>query len=115
MDFKELERRAAEGEMNAQYELAMKLVYGEDVPEDNVRAAQLLEEAAQQGHREAAYHLGVCYHYGHGVEVDLRTAYQLYLRAFKSLDFGYANAIGVILFVLVLVINAIQRIFLKEE
>ena len=77
----ELEYLAGQGDPNAQYDLAMMLIYGEGVAEDNVRAAGLLEEAAQQGHREAAYNLGVCYHYGHGVEVDLRTAYQLYLRS----------------------------------
>lgn len=65
----------------AQFELAMKYIYGDGVEEDNVKAAALLEEAAQQGHVEAAYNLGVCYHYGHGVEQDLRTAYQLYLRS----------------------------------
>lgn len=42
-------------------------------------------------------------------------AYQLYLRGFKSLNFGYANAIGVILFVLVLLVNAVQRVFMKED
>ena len=77
----ELEQKAALGDTNAQFDLAMKLIYGEGVAEDNVRAAKLLEEAALEGHREAAYQLGVCYHYGHGVAVDLRTAYQLYLRS----------------------------------
>ena len=90
MNLRELEVKASAGDMDAQYELAMKLIYGDGVEEDNVRAAQLLEAAAQEGHREAAYQLGVCYHYGHGVDVDLRTAYQLYLRsAMQGYGKGY--------------------------
>ena len=81
MDLRELEKLAEQGDMNAQYDLAMTLIYGDGGEADNIRAAGLLEEAATQGHREAAYQLGVCYHYGHGVDVDLRTAYQLYLRS----------------------------------
>ena len=88
-----LEEKAVLGDMDAQYELAMKLIYGDGVAEDNVRAAQLLEESAQQGHREAAYNLGVCYHYGHGVEVDLRTAYQLYLRSAMQ---GYGKGLNLV-------------------
>lgn len=42
-------------------------------------------------------------------------AYQLYLQAFKSLNFGYANAIGMILFAVVIVINLLQRIVMKDD
>ena len=93
MDLKELEEKAAAGDMDAQYELAMKLIYGDGADEDNFRAAQLLEVAALQGHREAAYNLGVCYHYGHGVDVDLRTAYQLYLRSAMQ---GYGKGLALV-------------------
>ena len=86
----ELKQMAAQGDLDAKYELAMMLFSGEGAAGDHVQAAQLLEEAAQEGHREAAYQLGVCYHYGHGVEVDLRTAYQLYLRsAMQGYGKGY--------------------------
>lgn len=63
-------------ELEAKYQLAMQLRQTDDA-----KAAQLLEEAAEEGHREAAYNLAICYHYGYGVEKDLKTAYQLYLRA----------------------------------
>ena len=89
----ELEQKAAQGDVEAKYALAMKLIYGEGVTEDNVRAARLLEEAALEGHREAAYQLGVCYHYGYGVEVDLRTAYQLYLRSAMQ---GYGKGLTLV-------------------
>ena len=78
-------------ELNAQYELAMKLLHGDGIAEDPVRATQMLEEAAQEGHREAAFQLGRCYHYGNGVDVDLRTAYQLYLRSAMQ---GYAMGLN---------------------
>lgn len=76
-----LELRAEQGDMDAQYQLAVRYIYGNGVKENLEKAAVLLEQAAEQGHVEASYDLGVCYHYGHGVEVDLRTAYELYLRA----------------------------------
>lgn len=41
--------------------------------------------------------------------------YELYLQAFRGFNFGYASAIAVLLFVLILAINLIQRIFMKEE
>jgi len=39
----------------------------------------------------------------------------LYQNAFKSYNFGYASAIAVVLFVLILIINLIQGIFMKDE
>ncbi len=41
--------------------------------------------------------------------------YQLYMQAFRGFNFGYASAIAVILFVMVLVINMIQRLLSKDE
>lgn len=89
----ELQKRAASGDMDAQYDLAMTLICGVGGAEDNVRAVALLEEAALQGHREAAYQLAVCYHHGRGAEVDLRTAYQLYLRSAMQ---GYGMGLALV-------------------
>lgn len=99
----ELTRRAAQGDANAQYELAIQYMGGSDVEEDPARAAGLLEQAAEQGHMEAAYHLGACYQRGYGVQQDLKTAYQLYLRAglqgygkgLNQVGDFYAEGIGV--------------------
>lgn len=44
-------------------------------------AVELLEAAAEEGHAEAAYELGVCFRDGIGTQTDLRTAYELFLRA----------------------------------
>ena len=72
----------------ALYQLGMKHVYGDTVPEDYGRAVELLTQAYALGHVEAAYNLGICYHYGFGVAVDLARAYELYRFA---ADHGYAK------------------------
>ena len=70
------------------FELAMKRIYGDGVPEDNVLALQLLTQAHDMGHVEATYNLGICYHYGFGADVDLAKAYALYL---ESANGGYGK------------------------
>ena len=81
--------------MNAQelYELAMKHIYGDGVPEDNDLATKLLTEAYDMGHVEATYNLGICYHYGFGTEADLTKAFELYL---ESANAGYGKGIELI-------------------
>ena len=81
--------------MNAQelYELAMKHIYGDGVPEDNDLALKLLTKAHDMGHVEATYNLGICYHYGHGTHVDLARAYELYL---ESANAGYGKGMVLI-------------------
>ena len=70
------------------YELAMKHIYGEGVPEDNELATKLLIQAHDMGHIEATYNLGICYHYGFGTDVDLGKAFELYLEAANA---GYGK------------------------
>ena len=76
--------------MSAQelYELAMKHIYGDGVPEDNELAVKLLTQAHEMDHVEATYNLGICYHYGYGTVVDLAKAYELYL---ESANGGYGK------------------------
>lgn len=76
------------GNAEAQYQLAMRYIYGNGVQENNVAAFELLSKATKQGHIEATYNLGICYHYGHGTEVDLKTAFELYLKSAKA---GYGK------------------------
>ncbi len=47
--------------MSAQelYELAMKYIYGDGVPENNELALKLLTQAHDMGHVEATYNLGI--------------------------------------------------------
>ena len=63
------------------FELAMKHIYGDGVPEDNELAFELLPRAHEMGHIEASYNLGICFHYGYGTEADLEKAFKLYLEA----------------------------------
>lgn len=75
------------------YELAMKHIYGDGVPEDNELAVKLLTKAHELGHVEATYNLGICYHYGYGTAVDLAKAYELYL---ESAHGGYGKGMELV-------------------
>lgn len=81
--------------MSAQelYELAMKYVYGDGVPENYELAVKLLTQAHDMGHVEATYNLGICYHYGYGIGIDLEKAYELYL---ESADGGYGKGMELV-------------------
>ena len=46
---------------------------------------------------------------------NISIVYLIYTKAFKDFKFGYACALGVLLFFLMLVVNVIQRVFMKEE
>ena len=81
--------------MDAQelYDLAIKHIYGDGVPEDNDLATKLLTQAHDMGHVEATYSLGICYHYGFGAEVDLKKAFELYL---ESANAGYGKGMELV-------------------
>ena len=75
------------------FELAMRHIYGDGVPEDNELALRLLTQAHDMGHVEATYNLGICYHYGFGTGVDLAKAYELYL---ESANGGYGKGMELV-------------------
>lgn len=75
------------------YELAMKHIYGDGVPEDNKLATKLLTQAHDMGHIEATYNLGICHHYGYGTDIDLAKAFELYL---ESADAGYGKGMELV-------------------
>lgn len=81
--------------MNAQelFELAMKHIYGNGVPEDNDLATKLLIQSHEMGHVEATYNLGICYHYGFGTDVDVAKAFELYL---ESANAGYGKGMELV-------------------
>lgn len=81
--------------MNAQelFDLAMRHIYGNGVPEDNERAFELLTRAHEMGHIEAAYNLGICFHYGYGTQIDLARAFELYLEAANA---GYGKGMELV-------------------
>ena len=80
-------------EAQALFEQAMKHIYGDGVPEDNELAVKLLTQAHNAGHIEATYNLGICYHYGYGTEINLETAFNLYL---ESATHGYGKGMELV-------------------
>jgi TPR repeat protein len=81
-------RAAAEkGDANAQYDLAVKLQYGE--PQDLAAAIGWYRKAAAQGHVEAIESIGHCYYTGSGVKQDLAEAARWWRQA---ADKGSATA-----------------------
>lgn len=75
------------------FELAMRHIYGDGVPEDNDLATKLLIQSHEMGHVEATYNLGICYHYGFGTDVDLAKAFELYL---ESANAGYGKGMELV-------------------
>lgn len=92
-EIKQLHEGVSRGDADCQYQLAMRHIYGNGVPEDNVLALELLQKAASQNHVEATYNLGICYHYGYGTEVDLKKAFDLYLKSAKD---GYGKGMELV-------------------
>ncbi|MEO8274597.1 MAG: hypothetical protein ABI639_00145 [Thermoanaerobaculia bacterium] len=87
-----LEAAAKKGNAQAQYDLALELMYGEDVdPKTRDAAAAMgwLRRAAEQGHLEAQKDLGTNYSLGIGVAPDAAEAAHWYS---KAADQGDAEA-----------------------
>ena len=75
----ELQREALQGNLEAQYLLAMKYLNGEGISPDMTAALKWLRKSVDGGHLRAEYQLGVLYRDGIGVPKDLELA----LRWFK--------------------------------
>ena len=65
-----LQRLAASGDLNAQYDLAVLYLRGSEVERDYTAAALWLERAAQNGLAQAQYNLGVMLDQGLGLAAD---------------------------------------------
>ncbi len=72
---------AAQGNVDAQYNLGVKYDKGRGVGRDHTKAVEWYEKAAQQGMLEAQYNLGVSYATGEGVRQDYTKAFAWYRRA----------------------------------
>ncbi len=72
-----LQHRAEQGDVEAQYRLAIRHDYGIGVPQDYVEARKWYLKAAEQGHASAQHNLGFLYSNGQGVPQDYVTAYAL--------------------------------------
>lgn len=78
---KELEKKAFEGNAEAQHDLAALYTAGQGVKQDYLRAAAWFREAAAGNVANASYNLGVLYHQGLGVKQDMTHALDWYRRA----------------------------------
>jgi hypothetical protein len=67
--------RAAQGDAEAQLQLAMRYATGDGVPQNDAEAAQWLAKAARQGLAEAQYQYGLVLLQGRGVVQDYKAAF----------------------------------------
>lgn len=72
---------ASKGDCQAQYELGLRMVRGEGVPENHKLAIDWLIKSSNQGYEDAQYLLGTCYATGTGVEANDRIALGFFTKA----------------------------------
>jgi len=77
----ELEALAAKGEPAACFELGERLLEGDGVARNFVRARDLLQQAAEGGLANAWFRLGKMHYHGLGVKTDYPKAFEYYLQA----------------------------------
>ncbi len=83
------EKAAAQGLVDARFELGLMHAQGLGTRQDFERAAECYLAAANDGHAKAQFNLGFLYAHGQGVEQDYGKAYQWYRISERS---GYALA-----------------------
>ena len=74
-------RKAEQGDVDSQFELASMYRKGEGVEQDLVEAAKWYRKAAGQEHFSAQFYLGLMHQKGEGVEQDLVEAAKWYRKA----------------------------------
>lgn len=98
-----LSKNAAEGDIDAEFDLAVCYEQGAGVEQDMAEAMKRFQRAADSGHAEAQYKLGAAYAYGIQVEQDYDQAVAWYQRAAEqgqpdsqyALGMTYCYGIGV--------------------
>ena len=91
MQTDELIKLAESGDINAQIDLGVCYVKGDDLPLDATKAAYWWQKAADAGNDVAQYYLGLLYVDGVGVEKNLEITKELWR---KSAAQGNKNAIN---------------------
>ena len=84
-DINTLKQQAQKGDVDAQYNLAVRYIAGEGVSQDYAEAAKWYRRAADQGDAMAQSNLGWMYYNGEGVPQDYVQAYM-----WLSLDKPYS-------------------------
>jgi hypothetical protein len=82
-------RAAAQGVVEAQYQLGMSYLRGTGVPKDNARAAALLKESASLRNSDGLYNLALLYEEGNGVSRDKKRAFDYF---YQAAELGNADA-----------------------
>lgn len=86
-DFKQLKKRAEQGDINAQCDLASMYYIGKGIPQNNAEALKWYKKAAEKGHPVAQFGLGVMYSEGEGVPRNYIEGYAwLSLASAKEID-----------------------------
>jgi uncharacterized protein len=84
-----LQKKAEQGDTNAQYELGMAYANSNGVPQDYKLAVKWVRMAAEQGHPKAQHNLGNAYYNGQRVPQDYKEAVRWWRLAAEQ---GYAPA-----------------------
>ena len=85
---KSLYDKAATGDTQAMYDLAMCYYEGWGIDKDYSVSAYIMNKAAERGHAMAMNHMGWLYQNGHGVEIDYKNAVYWYKQAALKNDFN---------------------------
>lgn len=74
-------RKATGGDAVGQYEVGLRLLRGDEAPENAKEAISWLLKSAQQGYEDAEYLLGSCYMSGTGVEENEKVGLGFLIKA----------------------------------
>lgn len=77
---------ASAGDSNAQFDVGVRYLHGDNVEQDYAKANEWFKKAADQGHKRAAYNIGSLYLKGCGVPLDASQAMKWYEDAFDGAD-----------------------------
>ena len=89
-----LEKLAARGHLEANFQLGEFYSSGEGVREDKRKAFDFYETAAGKGHAKACFKLALCYQQAEGVEQNNKKALQWFERAAERGDKEAAEKLG---------------------
>lgn len=89
-----LARRGDSGDIEAQFDLALRYRDGNGIDRDYQKATGLLRRAADKGHVQAQYLLASHYRVGLGVEQDIAEAVRWYRMAAEQGDLSAAHRLG---------------------
>jgi len=100
--YKDLEKKAAGGDSDAQYELGLEYIDGSNIKQDYAAALKWIKLSADKKYPEACYKLGEMYSNGTGVAVNEAESLKWYLiageeghiEARRILGYAYKDGIG---------------------